>query len=107
MVREAVERALADKSVEVKVAKADIDDDIPSSTLNRAVGEARNNLWREQRQKQDQERKEHEREADKVKKLKERERKLVSKDIPSSQVDAYAKRDEGIVSGKERGKYSM
>lgn len=105
MVREAVERAMVDNLDKNKDYRPD--DDIPSSVHNRAVAEARNNLWREQQKVRDEEIRQREKEAKEKKKIDVRARTLATKDIDRRQVETHAKRDEEIVSGHARGKKSM
>ena len=82
------------------------EDEISPSELNHQHAK-RSELQRKQKEKQEHERqKQCVESSDHEATIKERERKLNSK-VGKGQSRGYAERDEGIVSGKNRGKYSM
>jgi Predicted metal-binding protein (DUF2103) len=104
LLKENIETVLADKKIFNPQA---VSDDICLSQYNRGLAQARQNFWREQHQEQHQQIKEQEKEHKMAEQVKQQRRKLVNKSIPTEKLTDYAARDTQIISGKDRGKYSM
>lgn len=75
------------------------DNDIPLSTYNRVVKQARSNVWKSVHQKQTEENNKREKEALRQAKVKQQARKLKTKNLPSDKLQAYAERDVSIIAG--------
>lgn len=100
-----------EKAIKGKVEREDEEilepDEIAMSSYNRIVAANRQGFWKGEHQEKHKASKEREKEIKKEEKIKKRSRILATKRIPSAEREQYAKRDEDIVSGKQRGKCGM